>query len=93
MTKDELHDLADRILSHPDLSPDWEMDLVDCFAAYYGSGIMGNEECLVIFQNNLNGEIEDVQIFAEESEAEAYCLKRQHEGNNYSETEEVDEWL
>lgn len=91
MDKEKLYEIADMILSDPDLSPDWEMDLVDCFAAFYDSGIMGNDECLVIFQNNLNGEIEDVQIFADESEAEAYCTKKQE--TPLSETEEIDEWL
>lgn len=92
MDKNKLYEIADMILSDSDLEPDWEMDLIDCFAAYYGPGIMGNDESLVIFQNNLSGEIEDVQVFADEEEAETYCTAKQQE-SNISEEEQVDEWL
>jgi hypothetical protein len=40
----------------------------------------------------LSGEIEDVQVFADEEEAETYCTAKQQEGN-ISEEEQVDEWL
>ena len=88
MTKDELHELADEILSDIDIEPEWEMDLGDCFAAFYPENVAGNESCIVIFQNNLNGEIENVKEFNTEEEAEDYLNQRQAEWAEVSCNEE-----
>ena len=69
MNNDELYDLADTILSDTDIEPDWETDLGDQFAAFFPEGTLNCDKCIVIFQNNLNGDIENVKLFDTEEEA------------------------
>ena len=68
MTKEELFELADDLLMDNE-EPDWEVDLIDQFASVF-SDVTEDGKCLVIFLNNLNGEIEDAIIFSNEEEAE-----------------------
>ena len=68
MTKEELLELADDLLMDNE-EPDWEVDLIDQFASVF-SDVTEDGKCLVIFLNNLNGEIEDAIIFSNEEEAE-----------------------
>ena len=70
MTKEELLELADDLLMDNE-EPDWEVDLVDQFASVF-SDVTEDGKCLVIFLNNLNGEIEDAIIFSNEEEAEEH---------------------
>ena len=70
MTKEELLELADDLLMDSE-EPDWEVDLIDQFASVF-SDVTEDGKCLVIFLNNLNGEIEDAIIFSNEEEAEEH---------------------
>ena len=70
MTKEELLELADDLLMDNE-EPDWEVDLVDQFASVF-SDVTEDGKCLVIFLNNLTGEIEDAIIFSNEEEAEEH---------------------
>ena len=70
MTKEELFELADDLLMDNE-EPDWEVDLIDQFASVF-SDVTEDGKCLVIFLNNLNGEIEDAIIFSNEEEAEEH---------------------
>lgn len=70
MTKEKLLELADDLLMDNE-EPDWEVDLLDQFASVF-SDVTEDGKCLVIFLNNLNGEIEDAIIFSNEEEAEEH---------------------
>lgn len=92
MNNDELYDLADTILSDTDIEPDWETDLGDQFAAFFPEGTLNCDKCIVIFQNNLNGDIENVKLFDTEEEAEEFINKQQAKwAETYACEEEIDE--
>ena len=84
--KDELYNLADDILSDIELEPDWEKDCGDVFAAFYPAGTMGSDLCVVILQNNLNGDIDNVKLFETEEEAEDFVNALQ--AHTYADEEE-----
>lgn len=70
MTKEELFETAEDLIDSNE-EPDWEVNLEDCFASVYAD-VTEDGKCLVAFLNNLNGEIEDAKMFANEEEAEEY---------------------
>jgi hypothetical protein len=70
MTKEELIELADDLIADNE-EPDWEVDLMDQFASVF-TDVTEDGKCLVIFMNNLNGDIEDAIIFNNEEEAEEH---------------------
>jgi len=85
MTKEETIELAEDMIDSNE-EPDWEIDLMDQFAAVY-TDITEEGKCLVVYQSNLNGELEDAEMFNTAEDAEAHLLALQH---SVYETEEED---
>jgi len=80
-------EFADDILTD-NTEPDWEVDLMDRFGAVF-TDVTEDGKCLVAYLNNLNGELEDAEIFATEEEAEAHLNALQAEIYEI-ETEDLD---
>ena len=70
MKKQQIIELAEDFLDNNE-APDWEVNLVDQFASVYAD-VTEEGKCLVVYLNNLSGDIEDAQIFNSEEEAEAH---------------------
>jgi hypothetical protein len=70
MTKQELIELADDLLDSNE-EPAWEVNLGDCYAAVF-TDITAEGGCLVVYQDNLTGEIDNAEMFDTAEEAESH---------------------
>ena len=77
MKKEEVIELAEDMLDSNE-EPDWEIDLLDRFASVF-TDVTEEGGCLVVFLNNLNGDIEDAKMFDSAEEAEAHLNALQAE--------------
>jgi hypothetical protein len=86
MTKEEIIEVAEDLFDSNE-EPEWEVDLLDQFASVF-CDVTAEGKCLVVFANNLNGEIEDAKMFDTAEEAEAHLNALQNEA--YEPEEEID---
>jgi hypothetical protein len=75
MTREALLELAEDIIDSND-TPDAEVNLIDMFASVY-EDITAEGKCLVVYRNNLSGDVEDAQIFKDIEEAEEHLNELQ----------------
>lgn len=77
MTKEKLFEIADDLLTS-NVEPDMEVDLQDQVAAVF-TDVTEDGKCLVVYQNVLNGDLENVEMFDTTEDAEAHLNAAQQE--------------